>query len=143
MLDARQIVSRQESVMLTNTQVRDFKKKLDDRLAELREEVRLELLDSGEQPYIELAGQVHDIGEASVADLLVDLQFNEIERHLEEIRDIDEAHARIASGSFGVCIDCTTPIDFDRLKAYPSAKRCHRCQANHERVYAGNNRSSM
>jgi len=129
--------------MLTNTQLQSIKKKLDDRLAELREEIRLELLDSGEQSYIELAGRVHDIGEASVADLLVDLLFNEIERHLEEIRDIDEAHARIASGSFGICIDCTTSIDVDRLKAYPSAKRCHRCQANHERVYAGSNRSSM
>lgn len=129
--------------MLTTTQLQGIKKDLDDRLAKLREEVRLELLDSGEQPYIELAGRVHDIGEASVADLLVDLQFDEIERHLREIRDIDEAYARMASGNFGACIDCTTPIDVDRLKAYPSAKRCHRCQANHERVYAGNSRSSM
>ena len=129
--------------MLTDNQVRNFKKKLNDRLAELREEVRLELIDSGEQSYIELAGLVHDIGEASVADLLVDLQFNEIERHLQEISDTEEAYARIAYGSFGVCIDCTASIDVDRLKAYPTAKRCHRCQVNHERVYAGNNRSSM
>jgi RNA polymerase-binding transcription factor DksA len=129
--------------MLTNTQLQSIKKKLDDRLAELREDVRLELLNSGEQSYIELAGRVHDIGEASVADLLVDLQFDEIERHLQEILDIDKAYARMAAGSFGDCIDCATSIDVNRLKAYPSAKRCHRCQANHERIYAGNNRSSM
>ena len=129
--------------MLTKNQIRDFKKTLDDRFFELREEIRLELLKTDDQSYIELAGQVHDIGEASVADLLVDLQLSDIDRHIQEIRDIDVALLRIAGGSFGICDDCRTPISVERLQAYQTAKRCHRCQVNHEHCYAGDTPSSM
>lgn len=129
--------------MLTENQIRNFKKELDDRFFELREEVRLELLKSDDQSYIKLAGQVHDIGEASVADLLVDLQLADIDRHIQEIRDIDAALLRIAAASYGVCSDCSTSIVTDRLKAYPTAKRCHRCQVRHEHDYAGAKTPSM
>jgi RNA polymerase-binding transcription factor DksA len=122
--------------MLPKDQIRDLKKILEDRFVDLREEIRLELLESDDQTYIALAGQVHDTGEASVADLLVDLQFADIDRHIQEIRDIDAALLRIAGGSYSVCIDCHITIDIGRLQAYPTAKRCHRCQVNHEHVYA-------
>jgi len=123
--------------MLTDIQVRELKKMLDDRVVERREEVRQELLNTDDQTYIELAGQVHDLGEASVADLLVDLQLAEIDKHIREIRDIDAALMRIAAGRYGLCKDCKSTISFERLKAYPTAKRCHRCAVNHEHNYAG------
>jgi len=129
--------------MLTGKQIRDFKKTLDDRFFEVREEIRIELLRTDDQSYIELAGKVHDIGEASVADLLVDLQLSDIDRHIQEIRDIDAALLRIASGDFGLCDDCRSAIAVERLQAYPTAKRCHRCQVNHEHCYAGDTPSSM
>jgi RNA polymerase-binding transcription factor DksA len=130
------MVFGQEYDMLTENQIYDFKKTLDDRLLELREDVRLELLQTEDQSYIELAGKVHDIGEASVADLLVDLQLADIDRHINEIRDIDAAFLRIAARNYGVCTDCQVSIDVNRLQAYPTAKRCHRCQVNHEHHYA-------
>ena len=129
--------------MLTENQIRNFKKTLDDRFFELREQIRLELLNSDDQTYIDLAGLVHDIGEASVADLLVDLQLADIDRHINEIRDIDAALLRIAAGSYGVCTDCTAPIVDDRLQVYPTAKRCHRCQVKHEHDYIGTKTPSM
>lgn len=129
--------------MLTANQIRDFKKVLDERFFEVREEVRLELLDSDDQTYIKLAGQVHDIGEASVADLLVDLQLADIDRHINEIRDIDAALMRIAAGTFGVCSHCKATISAERLGAYPTAKRCHRCQVDYEHNYAGNSGSTL
>jgi RNA polymerase-binding transcription factor DksA len=129
--------------MLNNSQIRDLKKMLDDRFFDLREEIRLELLDTDDQTYIELAGRVHDTAEASVADLLVDLQLADIDRHIQETRDIDAALMRIAAGSYGVCINCKASIAIERLQAYPTAKRCHRCQVNHESTYAGTKRSSM
>ena len=143
MLTIRQIVFRMEYVMLTENQIRDFRKKLDKRLFELREEVRLELLNTEDQTYIELAGQVHDTGEASVADLLVDLQFSEIDRHIIEMRDIDASFLRMSSANYGVCIDCKLSIAVDRLQAYITAKRCHRCQVNHEHNFAGRTGPSM
>ena len=129
--------------MLSKYQIRDLKKKLDDRFFDLREEIRLELLQSDDQTYIALAGQVHDIGEASVADLLVDLQFAEIDRHVQEIRDIDAALMRIAGGEYGACEDCKTSIAIERLQAYPTAKRCHRCQVKHEHDYNGVKTTTM
>ena len=129
--------------MLPKDQIRDLKKILEDRFIDLREEIRLELLESDDQTYIALAGRVHDTGEASVADLLVDIQFADIDRHVQEIRDIDAALMRIAGGNYSVCIDCNTTIDFKRLMAYATAKRCHRCQVNHEHVYASVSGPSM
>ena len=122
--------------MLTENQVREFKKQLDNRYFELCEEVRQELISTDDQTYIELAGQVHDLGEASVADLLVDLQLAEIDQHIKEIRAIDAALMRIAASHYGVCVDCHTDIAPERLKAYPTAYRCHRCAVNHERNHA-------
>ena len=129
--------------MLTPNQLHDFKKKLDDRFFELRENIRLELLDSEDQHFIDLAGQVHDTGDASVADLLVDLQLASVDRHVEEIRDIDAALMRVAAGNYGVCIDCKVSIDVDRLKAYPTAKRCKPCQAGYEKLHALGNMPSL
>ena len=129
--------------MLTANQIRDFKKILDERFFEVREEIRRELLESEDQTYIELAGQVHDLGEASVADLLVDLQLADIDRHIREIRDIDAALMRIAAGEYGVCGDCRANISKDRLQAYPTAKRCHRCQVDHEHNFAGKGGSTL
>ncbi|MGB7451035.1 MAG: TraR/DksA C4-type zinc finger protein [Lysobacterales bacterium] len=129
--------------MLTKTQICNFKKILNDRFFEVREEVRLELLKTDEQTYIDLAGLVHDTAEASVADLLVDLQLADVDRHINEIRDIDAALLRIAAGNYGVCIDCERSVAIERLQAYPTAKRCHRCQVNHEHCYAGNSGPSM
>ncbi len=129
--------------MLTENQVREFKKQLDDRYFELCEEVRQELISTDDQTYIELAGQVHDLGEASVADLLVDLQLAEIDQHIKEIRAIDAALMRIAARNYGVCVDCNVDIVPERLKACPTAYRCHRCAVNHERNHARESGPSM
>ena len=123
--------------MLTENQIHEIKKKLDARFYELREEIRLELLESDDQTYIDLAGRVHDRAEESVANLLVDLQLASIDRHIQEIRDIDAALMRIAMGSYSQCIDCEDSIAVDRLEAFPTAKRCQPCQAQYERLHTG------
>ena len=129
--------------MLTETQVHSCRKKLDGRFLELRKEIRRELLESDDQKYIDLAGQVHDLGEASVADLLVDLQLASLDRHIQEIRDIDAALMRIATNTYGVCTDCSSDIAVERLEAYPTAKRCRPCQVEYERLHAGPGMASL
>jgi len=114
--------------MLNRHQINAFRETLELRFRELREEIRQALLQSDEQSYIELAGRVHDMEEASVADLLVDVSLADIDRHVEEIRDIDAALGRIATGTYGVCTDCGEGIALARLEAYPTAKRCRPCQ---------------
>ncbi len=106
-----------------------------DRQRQLRTEIGQALLKSDDEQYIELAGQVHDLEEASVADLLVDLNYAVVDQHLAELREVESALKRIREGSYGVCADCHEPIAADRLLACPEAKRCLVCQQQHERTY--------
>jgi RNA polymerase-binding transcription factor DksA len=129
--------------MVSGNKVRNLKKELDERERALRQEIRAELLKSEEQHYRDLAGRVKDVGEESVADLLVDLQLASVDRHIQELRDIEAAQTRMMTGSYGTCVDCGVAVAFERLQAYPTAKRCRPCQAQHERLYAGQSGPSM
>jgi len=129
--------------MLTAKQLRELKSMLEERGRVLREEIRQELLDSDEEHYIDVAGQVHDLEEESVADLLVDLGLSIIDMHINELRDVEAALRRIHVGAYGVCIDCDDEVDLDRLRAFPTARRCLMCQENYERNHAGNEIHSL
>lgn len=129
--------------MLSEQQRTTFRKQLKQRFKALREEISRELIKSDHEHYIDLAGRVHDLEDESVADLLVDIQLATIGREINEIRDIDMALLRIANGSFGICTDCDDPIDLKRLQAYPTAKRCQRCQTLHEKTYVSGRHSSI
>ena len=99
------------------------------------EEVRDALEKSENQQYVELIDRVPaDIGDQSVADALADLSLALIDRHIQELRDI-EAARWIKDGGFGNCIDCGEEIAVERLLAYPTAKRCLLCQQKRERTY--------
>jgi RNA polymerase-binding transcription factor DksA len=129
--------------MLTAKQLGELRVTLQTRHDALREEIREELLASDEQHFIDLAGQVHDLEEESVADLLVDLDLAIIDMHVGEIRDIEAAMRRLHVGAYGVCIECDDEIELARLRAFPTAKRCLPCQENYERNHAGNQTPSM
>lgn len=111
-----------------------FDKALRARLATVRAEIRAALLRSDSEAYGQLAGQVHDIEEEALADLLVDVNLADINREVAEVRDIDAALRRILTGSYGVCVQCGAAIGEKRLQAYPTAKRCLECQRACERT---------
>ena len=94
----------------------------------MREAIREALLEADEQNYGELAGRVGDLENSSLADLLIDVSLADIDRFVEEIREIDASLRRIAHGSYGFCTDCGSEIEVARLQAYPTAKRCRSCQ---------------
>ena len=48
------------------------------------------------------------------------------------LREVGAARARIADGSFGVCLRCEEPIALKRLQAIPWAAFCVSCQAKVE-----------
>ena len=113
-----------------------FERKLRGRTGVLRQEIRDALLRSDAEPYVQLAGQVHDAADEAIADLLVDVNLSDITRDVEECRDIEGALTRIATRAFGICVSCREPIGLDRLEAYPTAKRCLTCQQLHDRRFA-------
>ena len=122
---------------LRKAQLSKLAASLDQRRGSLLEEVRDALEKSENQQYVELIDRVPaDIGDQSVGDALADLSLALIDRHIQEIRDIEAARARLRDGKFGRCADCDADIGFERLRAYPTAKRCLVCQQQRERTYA-------
>ncbi|MBI3575209.1 MAG: TraR/DksA family transcriptional regulator [Gammaproteobacteria bacterium] len=95
-----------DMVSLTEQDARRFQRLLAKRREELRWLIHDALIESKHTDYIELAGAVHDSGEAALE--------------------------RIKHGSFGKCSDCGNAIDRERLAAYPTAKRCIACQTKRE-----------
>lgn len=120
---------------MSNEQLAAFRKRLRARREELVEEVRQALLQSDNERYIEMAGAVHDAGDEAVADLLSDLCADDIDRHVREIRQAEEALQRIATGTYGRCSDCGQAVEPERLEVYPTATRCYACQRKHEQTY--------
>jgi RNA polymerase-binding transcription factor DksA len=116
---------------------------LAERKARLLQEIRDVLTRAGDERYARLAGEATDVGDESVADLLSDVSHAEVARDVNDLRDTIAAEGRIAAGTYGVCIDCAADIEYQRLAAYPTAKRCFRCQQNHEKTFASASRSSL
>lgn len=120
----------------TKTQLSKLERKLDRQYESLLEEVRDALEKSENQQYVELVDRSPaDSGDEATGDALADLNLAIIDRHVREIRDIEATRARIEDGSLGTCIDCSGDIGFERLLAYPTAKRCFICQRQHEKTY--------
>lgn len=112
----------------TDLDIPRFESRLRARLGALRAHIHDTLLRCDAETYGQLAGQVHDVEEDALADLLVDVNLAELTREVEEVRDIDVALRRILTGVYGQCIDCAERIGPARLDAYPTAKRCLECQ---------------
>lgn len=129
--------------MLSNEQREQLRTALASRHRVLREEIRGGLLETREQHFVDLAGQVRDLEDASVADLLVDTDLSLIDKHISEIRDIDAALLRLRTGGYGVCTECGESITPERLFAFPTAKRCRSCQEDYERKHAGHATPSL
>jgi len=121
---------------LKHSQIAHLDRALDSRARELRQEIRDLLLQSDQEHHRDLAGMVGDAGDESVANMLADLDAAFIDRHVRELGVVENARRRLAAGTYGMCVQCGQGIDFERLAAYPTAMRCIRCEAAHEKTYA-------
>ena len=113
------------------------------RLAALMEEIRQDLLKSDDDRAAMLADRVRDVGDESMADLIVDLDLADTDRDLQELKDVEAALMRMRLGTYGTCMHCGGPIRVERLAAYPTAKRCQPCQAMHEKTYVQQGHASL
>lgn len=109
-----------------------FEQRLMKRRMDLHRHIHDALIASKREEYIELAGSVHDAGDESVAELLTGMRLSTVDREVTELLDVETALRRLAAGVYGKCTDCGDVIGRDRLDAYPTAKRCLRCQTAHE-----------
>jgi RNA polymerase-binding protein DksA len=122
--------------MLDKIQESHLKHRLIERRDLLRGEIAEALRASTDERHRELAGAVHDAGDDSVADLLVDVNIKGMDRDARELAAIGLALDRMTRGEYGVCTDCGADIGYARLEAQPAAARCIECEARHERQFA-------
>ena len=117
---------------LSGKQMDELGTQLAERAGVLAAQVREELAASDQQHYRDLAGAVTDTADEALASALVDVDTAIIDRHVIELRDIDAARERMQKHIYGICSDCGDAMTFQRLAAYPTAKRCVRCQQQRE-----------
>jgi len=129
---------------LTQSQINQLAKKLNEDYKTLLREVREELENSGNQHRIDLLNEEPgDSGDESMANALADFNLTILDRHIDAMRDIEAALQRIKNGEYGVCTDCGDEVALARLQAYPTAKRCLACQERREREYAHEGHPTM
>jgi DnaK suppressor protein len=75
---------------------------------------------------------VIDIASSTIGD---EITLHVAENEVQELRQIEDALARIHSGSYGVCKSCGTSIPRNRLKALPFATLCVKCKEEEEEEY--------
>ena len=114
-------------------QLDQLKAQLKTQYQEVLNEVREELENSGDLHPIDLLNhEPADSGDESMANALADINLSTLDHHIRDMQDIEAALKRLEENTFGTCIDCGDDIAFERLHAYPTAKRCIACQEKRE-----------
>ncbi len=110
---------------MTKVELEKFKKILEAKQAELsgslrnRDEIAIEKA-SDAIDEVQLAGER-------------ELAIRNLDRDSNMLRQIRRALARIADGSYGVCLHCEEDISPKRMNAVPSAAFCIKCQEQVDR----------
>jgi RNA polymerase-binding transcription factor DksA len=120
---------------LSDEQLSELKQTLEAERQQLRQDIRDELLRTDAEQYGELAGQVHDTGDESVADLLSDINTAVLGQSIKALREVEAAQERMKEGWYGRCEECQEEIPFARLEAYPTARRCMLHQEQYEKTH--------
>jgi RNA polymerase-binding transcription factor DksA len=117
---------------LTKVQIAELKRRLEERAAQLRHEID-EYRDGGSGKHEAAAvAAERDHADVAFATAAATVDRVQLARDVEELRDVEAAQARIRTSSYGECIDCGEDVGYERLKVWPTAKRCHDCQHDHE-----------
>src|SRR4051812_32554376 len=107
-------------------------------LLERREQVQREidsLLQERRNTQAELReDSVPDAGDMALQDANGDQQLGILEVRNSIRQQLDEALQQLDQGTYGICEDCGQPINAQRLKAVPFARRCVACQEKAEQI---------
>jgi RNA polymerase-binding transcription factor DksA len=109
---------------------------IEQREAELRREIAEERERAYVEGFAEMRNASGDTVDRAFAHASAGIEYQRIESHLAEIRDLAAARKRMETGEFGICVDCGEAIDPTRLAAFPAAARCTICQDRYERARA-------
>lgn len=82
-------------------------------------------------------GKLTEIVEIAASGLNGDLEILVAEEDARELKQIEDALARIRAGDYGVCEQCGQVIKKARLKAIPFTTLCVNCKEEEERESGG------
>lgn len=128
---------------ITKQQIDVLQKIMELELESLVDETQQEMDPQLKASINEINGGAADVDDEAVADTIVDVDNAIIGMHLQKARDLNAALDRIQTGTYGICIDCGDDISFERLTAYPTAKRCIICQSRREKTRANRPASTI
>lgn len=118
---------------LTQQQIDQLRGIMDERWTREFSEIRALLAGLNEERQrVSLGERAADTSDEALLDTLSAVDEALIRQNLQDVRDITAARERIKTGTYGECIDCGSDIRYERLLAYPTAKRCIDCQREHE-----------
>lgn len=119
---------------LSQQQIDHLGEFMDERWIREFSEIRALVAGLGEERQrVALGERAADTSDEALLDTLSAVDEALIRQNLRDVRDIAAARERIKAGTYGECIDCGSDIRYERLLAYPTAKRCIDCQRDHER----------
>lgn len=75
-----------------------------------------------------VSSQVQDPADQALSAAFESLKSSLHNNEYEEYKMIEKALEMIASGEYGMCVDCKNAISEKRLQSYPNATRCISCQ---------------
>lgn len=127
---------------LSKQQLDGLERTMRSRCVTLAEEIRVHARNRAE-PLAPTESGGMDRGDVALADQIADLGDAESARDLGELRELEAALSRMATGAFGHCVDCHEAIDEQRLYAQPAALRCLACQNRYDGTHAGASTPSL
>jgi RNA polymerase-binding protein DksA len=125
---------RAEPKRLSQRELRDLVHRLDLRQQSLQESIAEERRRIDTEALSQLDAEVGDQVDQAFVMTSVEMERGLIDRYTQELQQIAAVRERLASGVFGICVDCGEPIGAARLQAQPTAVRCTDCQWRHEKI---------
>jgi RNA polymerase-binding transcription factor DksA len=129
--------------MLTEHDLQTLRNGLLLQLFSLRQRLDEEVAAESGERYRDLAGEVTDAGDEAIGAEIAGTDNALIGHEVEEVRDLENALARMDAGTYGRCTGCDAEIESARLAACPACTRCVRCQSLQEKTYAGGSHPSL
>ena len=117
---------------LSDAQLLLLASQLREQEAELRSEVKEDRAKVDSERDRRRGREVVDRGDEANSDQWRETNAAMIDHNEVEIQGIQAALSRMASGTYGLCVNCGEPIGFERLQAWPLANRCLECQSQAE-----------
>jgi DnaK suppressor protein len=114
-----------------------------DYIRQVLEAKRDELLSSTSGRNEILIEKVADEFETMQQQLNREVAISNLDRESKLLKAIGAAIARLADGTFGLCLHCDEPISEKRLRAIPWAGYCVSCQETIDRQHSKNEAADM